>query len=1120
MVEARRYWAGATTPGTPESMISLRTACLPLIVLLTLVSAGSAVTLDATWLGARDGAWDQGSRWTSDPFFPNDGSPNASNTYSVLIDAFDPVSPFPYTVLLDRAVSIESLHLDSLDATLVVDAASLSVSDSVLLSGGGLVATGALLSLVDVQLEANSAPVQLESSTLELTGQATLNGSAIVLDDSVLVGGTWVQQGGSLLFSNAFGNTLDGTTLIGDLELQQGTSSTVHIRNGASFTGTARIGTLSTLWVDTDSTFSDVVVEFDGPSRQFERVSVAAGVTLEIDALSRIDLFSDGASFGSTNQGRIINHGLINVSPQHSDFQLFFINPDEFENFGMVEIHGPSTTRIGGFIGTTALWSNELDGLIDVDSARVDFNGQGSNLGTIIAANGSELRIRGTWDNDGEVELIDSDLVFVDAVGTDDLGTISGSGISSIVVEGILDNRNGALAFVAPSLGLRMQGGSLVGGTVSFSGGASLEFSQGTTSVLDAVEIQGDLDLTSTLSEVELLGGARFSGLAKLGTGSKIGFSQTIGLGDLTVVLDDDGGANNGAFGVGGTSTLTLGPATLVQMRGGSSRLTSDLFAEGDGVIVNRGRIEVDGSEGEDYTIDPDSFVNFGSVDRIAQIVSSGAFSIGRSDSAWTNQTGGSLAVEANRMHFDGTGLNLGSISASAGSDVILGGKWDNDGTIEIADSQLTLDGAFETEDIGSLSLSGTSTLHLRGTLDNTDSTLRLDTLGGLQGLIGEGGTIVGGQIVQGGSAGLQQSFKLDGTSVQGDLDLIDPASFMSLSNGALFNGTASLGRSSILRFDETIEVDGIVVDSDGGHVEVGHGFTLTLGPTTVVNLFGRRSGIHDSSFSAGAGAIVINRGLIRAFDTTNLEIRPKHFENQGTISVENGAEIWIGLPSTTWTNQADGEITATSFSNLRFQGDWSNRGTIVTENARVVTPMLTNEVGGRLRLSGSVIGDFDNAGELEVGGVGQIGSLAVTGDLTLQPDSVLTLEIGDASNDALAVDGGLQIAGTLELSVLPAALGTIGPSDEFVLVEAVDGSSGSFSNVASGARLEILDGGGSFEVRYGEAPDPGRVIVKSFLVPEPTTLALSITALLSVGVICAIRKTDRLQESARQNPK
>lgn len=64
-------------------------------------------------------------------------------------------------------------------------------------------------------------------------------------------------------------------------------------------------------------------------------------------------------------------------------------------------------------------------------------------------------------------------------------------------------------------------------------------------------------------------------------------------------------------------------------MRGDKSRLTSDLFAEGDGVIVNRGRIEVDGSEVDDHRIDPDSFVHFGSVERIAQSVSSGAFSIG-----------------------------------------------------------------------------------------------------------------------------------------------------------------------------------------------------------------------------------------------------------------------------------------------------------------------------------------------------------------------------------------------------------------------------------------------------------------------------------------------------------
>lgn len=78
--------------------------------------AGRAgATTPADWLVAGDGAWTDGTRWSTTPDAPNNGAP-AGAAYDVRIGATGQA----YTVWLYSAVRVDSVTVDSPDATLRV----------------------------------------------------------------------------------------------------------------------------------------------------------------------------------------------------------------------------------------------------------------------------------------------------------------------------------------------------------------------------------------------------------------------------------------------------------------------------------------------------------------------------------------------------------------------------------------------------------------------------------------------------------------------------------------------------------------------------------------------------------------------------------------------------------------------------------------------------------------------------------------------------------------------------------------------------------------------------------------------------------------------------------------
>ena len=101
------------------------------LVLFALVSCGyvqsahaGVTATPANWLNPASGVWTDAAKWSTSPTFPNNGAPNAGDHYDALIAAIGS----PYTVTLNTNVGVDSLTLDSPDATLLHTEGKLTAS--------------------------------------------------------------------------------------------------------------------------------------------------------------------------------------------------------------------------------------------------------------------------------------------------------------------------------------------------------------------------------------------------------------------------------------------------------------------------------------------------------------------------------------------------------------------------------------------------------------------------------------------------------------------------------------------------------------------------------------------------------------------------------------------------------------------------------------------------------------------------------------------------------------------------------------------------------------------------------------------------------------------------------
>ncbi len=500
---------------------------------------------------------------------------------------------------------------------------------------------------------------------------------------------------------------------------------------------------------------------------------------------------------------------------------------------------------------------------------------------------------------------------------------------------------------------------------------------------------------------------------------------------------------------------------------------------------------------------------------------------------AWTNDASHTIAISG-----DGT-LTLESSNAATTADNT---AWLNLGTISSFNAQaVDLGGFFTFAGLGTYSRTGTVTVNLTGTLNNTAATLLLNNTTGSWNL--DGGTVNGGTVEStAGNAllGTTAGGTLIGVTLSASggnaspLDMQTNQSIVSISGGLTLSGvTLFLGNATGTTFG-ALFFTGAAETIDGAS---GHPGTITLG------LSGTNGLINDGltgtltlganlTINGTAGQITMgaqafdNKGTITADPTIlgtaagTINLQGTNWTNDGTIQAQNGDSLILGgtaasSPAThAWTNDAGHTIAITGGGTLNLASNaattadntaWLNLGTI-TSNASIV------DLGGFFTFAG--LGTFNRtAGTVNL--TGTINNTATTlllnnttGSWNLAGGTVNGGTVEATTGNALV---GTTSEGTLSGVTLSASGGNASPLDMQTNQSIVNISGGlTLSDVtlflgnATGTTFGALFLVGAAETIDGASGHPGTITfgtsTTNELVDEGLTGTLTIGANLTIN--------------------
>jgi hypothetical protein len=447
-------------------------------------TAIAAADTTANWLTAVDGNWSTAARWSTSPNVPNNG--NGGVNYLVNIAA----SGAPYLLTLDSDITVDDVTVNNVQAFLAQ--------------------TGGIFQAGTINLDA---------------GKYVLAGGTL-LDTTVnLAGGSFHGGGGTLNNVHVSGGDLliDATLtvisqVVGGLTVD---NHTIDVTGYAEFTSIDQTG--NTLNVSG-------VAYFDGGSQTIDHVTIsgnagtiyagspAAGqgsqaLTLGAHAvLEGILTTADAPNISSTPASTLINNGTINAASSDS----IEIGNTNFTNNATAEATGAGVLSIDA-----AAWSNASGGTISANASTLNFNvnnpGNWTNAGTITATNASTINLGGSF-------------------ATSDIGSLTASADSNVVIVGALNN---ATATLTPgSFGgiWSLGGGTITGGTVNLAGG-NFSVQSGT---LDTVHFtNGDLAVKGGTLTVKNSLVVDTQNINVSGAGGAVVFQGSVP-GNLKVTLGDD----------------------------------------------------------------------------------------------------------------------------------------------------------------------------------------------------------------------------------------------------------------------------------------------------------------------------------------------------------------------------------------------------------------------------------------------------------------------------------------------------------------------------------------------------------------------------------------------------
>jgi hypothetical protein len=660
-----------------------------------------------------------------------------------------------------------------------------------------------------VTLDANASgttSLVLSSGTLSVTGNLqTSTGGNVTIKGGTLANAT-VTNGSKLALSDS-GGTLFGVTIASAATLDAtqnigGSQAYAVVTAGLTLNGTANLGAAN------GNTYGTLYFEGGG----IQTLSGTGTVTFGTHTSNRLAAEGDG---GSNPVTLTIASG-ITMQGGSGGIGAFY-SKDSFVNNGTLTTPSGQTLVLNGFN-----WVNN---------------------GT-VTANGATVNLSGTF-----------------TVAA--LGNFSASG-GVVNLQGTLNNAGTTLP-LAPAIGAwRLLGGTVSGGTVTSTGGATLALT----------------DSGGTLS------GVTIASAATLDATQNIGGSQAYAV--VTAGLTLNGTANLGAA---------------------NGNTYGTLYFEGGGI----------------QTLSGTGTVTFGThtSNRLAAAGDGGSNPVTLTIASGITMQGGSGGIGA--FYSKDSFVNNGTLTTPSGQTLVLNGfNWVNNGTVTANGATVNLNGTFTVAALGNFSASG-GVVNQQGTLNNAGTTLPLAPAIGAWRLLG--GTVIGGTVTSAGGATLALSDSggtlagvtiAAGTTIDATQNINGSQEYAVVTGGLTLNGTANLGAANgntygTLYFEgggiQTLSGTGTVTfgthtsnrltaEGDGGSNPV----TLTIA-----------SGITMQGGSGGIGAFYskdsfVNNGALTIPSGQTLVLNGFNWVNNGTVTAN---EATVNLNGT-FTVAALGNFSAT----------------------------------------------------------------------------------------------------------------------------------------------------------------------------------------------------------------
>ena len=407
----------------------------------------------------------------------------------------------------------------------------------------------------------NSAdPLKITGGALAVATTAQFSG-ILNLAGGTLLGGTYSSSGaGSLTVSAS--STIDGATLASDLVLQ---GVNLHLPHGLTLNGSLVLsGAASVLFDGTGSCSGTGQVVFASALGSFG-TGYAGGSQITLTIAPGITIHG-GAGAGAFDTIRafspdkIVNQGTISADVAGQTITVNGINGPVIVNQGTM-----SATA-----GTLHLFNLE--------------NAAGA---TLSASGAGTASLDGpSWTNAGTISSTNGTVNLGGTFTLAAVGTFNRSG-GTVNLSGTLNNAGGTLALTAATGTWNVpDGGKIVGGTVTASGGAALAITG--EAGLDGVTLDTDITVPSTFLDVRdgLTLNATLT-LLEDATMNIMGTQTISGTGQVLL-----GGHVNGdgvtLLSVSGPPTLTIGPSITIQGVPGAP-LTHQI--RGTGTLINQGTI-------------------------------------------------------------------------------------------------------------------------------------------------------------------------------------------------------------------------------------------------------------------------------------------------------------------------------------------------------------------------------------------------------------------------------------------------------------------------------------------------------------------------------------------------